>query len=204
MTEHTFIVPAENAGDRLGRFLSSLPEIGSRAAAERALLGALIDGSSRPKSFRLQGGEEIELVIEDVLKEVVQAEDIELTIAYQDEHLLVIDKAAGLVVHPGAGISSGTLANALVQHRAAGGDPESLCVRDIMSSPARTVGVNTSVATAAAIMRKHHIRHLVVLDENEALLAMIALRYLLYDLMDDMERTLGDLTGYIMTDGPGG
>ena len=87
---------------------------------------------------------------------------------------------------------------------AAGGAPESLCVRDIMSSPARTVGVNTSVATAAAIMRKHHIRHLVVLDENEALLAMIALRYLLYDLMDDMERTLGDLTGYIMTDGPGG
>ncbi|MSQ51363.1 MAG: CBS domain-containing protein [Betaproteobacteria bacterium] len=87
---------------------------------------------------------------------------------------------------------------------AAGGDPESLCVRDIMSSPARSVGVDTSVATAAAIMRKYHIRHLVVLDENEALVAMIALRYLLYDLMDDMERTLGDLTGYIMTDGPGG
>lgn len=124
MTEHTFIVPAENAGDRLDRFLSSLPEIGSRAAAERALLGALIDGSSRPKSFRLQGGEEIELVIEDVLREVVQAEDIELSIAYQDEHLLVIDKPAGLVVHPGAGIASGTLANALVQHRPAGGDPD--------------------------------------------------------------------------------
>ena len=87
---------------------------------------------------------------------------------------------------------------------AAGGDPGSMRVRDIMSSPARSVGVNTSVATAIAIMRKHHIRHLVVLDEHEALVGMIALRYLLYDLMDDMERTLGDLTGYIMTDGPGG
>ena len=87
---------------------------------------------------------------------------------------------------------------------AAGGDPENLRVRDIMTSPARSVGVNTSVATAIAIMRKHHIRHLVVLDEREALVGMIALRYLLYDVMDDMERTLGDLTGYIMTDGPGG
>ena len=87
---------------------------------------------------------------------------------------------------------------------AAGGDAEKTRVREIMSSPARSVGVNTSVATAAAIMRKHHIRHLVVLDEHEALVGMIALRYLLYDLMDDMERTLGDLTGFIMTDGPGG
>lgn len=87
---------------------------------------------------------------------------------------------------------------------AAGSDPEKVLVRDIMTSPALTVGVNTSVATAAAIMRRHHIRHLVVLDEHEALVGMIALRYLLYDLMDDMERTLGDLTGYILTDGPGG
>ena len=87
---------------------------------------------------------------------------------------------------------------------ALGNDPGQIHVRDIMSSPARTVGIKTSVATATAIMRKHHIRHLVVLDENEKLAGMVALRYLLYDLMDDMERTLGDLTGYIMTDGPGG
>ena len=87
---------------------------------------------------------------------------------------------------------------------AASSDPGKVLVRDIMTSPALTVGVNTSVATAAAIMRRHHIRHLVVLDEHEALVGMIALRYLLYDLMDDMERTLGDLTGYILTDGPGG
>lgn len=87
---------------------------------------------------------------------------------------------------------------------AAGGDPEKTRVRDIMTSPVLTVGVSTSIATAAAMMRKHHIRHLVVLDEHDALVGMIALRYLLYDLMDDMERTLGDLRGYIMTDGPGG
>ena len=73
-----------------------------------------------------------------------------------------------------------------------------------MSSPALTIGVKTTVADAAAMMRKHHIRHLLVLDDNEKLVGILALRYLLYDLMDDMERNVGDLMGYIMTDGPGG
>jgi 23S rRNA pseudouridine1911/1915/1917 synthase len=124
MTERTIVVPAEAAGERLDKFLSELPEIGSRAAAERALLGALVDGSVRPKSFRLVGGEEIELVLEDVVAEEIQGEDIDVRIAYEDQHLLVIDKPAGLVVHPGAGIATGTLANALVRHRAAGGDAD--------------------------------------------------------------------------------
>jgi CBS domain-containing protein len=87
---------------------------------------------------------------------------------------------------------------------AAGGDPNTTRVQDIMSSPALSVSVNTSVATAAALMRKHHIRHLVVLDEHETLVGMLALRYLLYDLMDEMERNVSDLIGHIMTDGPGG
>ena len=77
-------------------------------------------------------------------------------------------------------------------------------VRDIMSSPARSVGLKTTVDEAAALMREHHIRHLVVLDDNGALVGMLALRYLLYDLMDDMQRNVGDLIGYIMADGPGG
>ncbi|MBI2799079.1 MAG: CBS domain-containing protein [Gammaproteobacteria bacterium] len=87
---------------------------------------------------------------------------------------------------------------------AADRDPTITSVRDIMTSPAVSVGLNTSVATAAALMRKHHIRHLVVLDERETLVGMLALRYVLYDLLDDMERNVGDLIGYIMIDGPGG
>ena len=87
---------------------------------------------------------------------------------------------------------------------AVGREPNATRVQDIMSSPALSIRVNTTLAAAAALMRKHHIRHLVVLDENESLVGVLALRYLLYDLMDDMERTAGDLIGYIMTDGPGG
>lgn len=87
---------------------------------------------------------------------------------------------------------------------AAGRDPNTTRVRDIMSSPALSIGVNTSVAEAAALMRKHHIRHLVVLDEHRALVGMLTQRYVLYELMDEMERKVGDLVGYLMTDGPGG
>ena len=87
---------------------------------------------------------------------------------------------------------------------ATGGDPKTLRVRDIMSSPALSIDLKTTVADAAELMRKHHIRHLVVLDEHDTLVGMLALRYLLYDLMDDLERNVGDLLGYIMADGPGG
>ena len=88
---------------------------------------------------------------------------------------------------------------------ALGRDPRNTRVREIMSSPAMTIGLKATVASAAALMREHHIRHLVVLDEQGALLGMLALRYLLYDMMDDLERTVGDLTGQIMLDdAPGG
>ncbi len=53
-------------------------------------------------------------------------------------------------------------------------------------------------------MRKHHFRHLVVVDEHEKLAGMLALRYLLYDLMDELERDVGDLTSHLLNDEPGG
>lgn len=87
---------------------------------------------------------------------------------------------------------------------AAGLDPATTPVQNIMTSPVLSIGTKTTVAAAAALMRKHHIRHLVVLDEHDKLVGMLALRYLLYDLMDDMERNVGDLMGFIMTDSPGG
>ncbi len=85
---------------------------------------------------------------------------------------------------------------------AAGGDPSTTRVRDIMSSPALSVSVNTIGGTRS--MRNHTSAIQVVLDEHDMLVGMLALRYLLYDLMDDMERHVSDLTGHIMTDGPGG
>jgi 23S rRNA pseudouridine1911/1915/1917 synthase len=112
-------VPAEAAGERLDRFLAS--QLGSRAAAERAVeAGALVDGIARAKSYRLHGGEELEVPEVTAPARVAPPAP---PIVYEDEHVLVVDKPAGLVVHPGAGHESGTLVDALAG-RLAGGDPD--------------------------------------------------------------------------------
>lgn len=113
-------VPAEAAGERLDRFLAA--RLGSRAAAERAVeAGALVDGIARPKSYRLAGGEEVDVPAEAAGRDLPAPAAPE--IVFEDEHVLVVDKPAGLVVHPGAGRSSGTLVDALAG-KIAGGDPE--------------------------------------------------------------------------------
>jgi 23S rRNA pseudouridine1911/1915/1917 synthase len=80
-----------------------------------------LDGSSRPKSHRLAGGETLELELATV-EEVEEAAGPELRVAYEDEYLLVVDKPAGVIVHPGAGRRHGTLVQALAAHGVAGGD----------------------------------------------------------------------------------
>ncbi len=87
---------------------------------------------------------------------------------------------------------------------AVGRDAHRTRVREVMSSPVVSVRDDTTVAAAAALMRQHHIRHLAVVDERGELKATVALRYLLYDMMEEMERKVVDLEGFIMADGPGG
>jgi 23S rRNA pseudouridine1911/1915/1917 synthase len=117
-------VPEAGAGERLDRFLAGLPEVGSRGAAER-LVGAgavLVDGQARPKSHRLEGGEELELEPPALGAPSLTPEPMELRIAFEDVHLLVVDKPAGLVVHPARGHATGTLVHGLLAHAAAGGE----------------------------------------------------------------------------------
>ena len=115
-------VPDESAGERLDRFLASLPEIGSRGIAERVLeSGVLVDGQARSKSHRLTGGEEVEFDAPEVAVPSLDAEEMDLRIAYEDEHLMVVDKPAGLVVHPAPGHATGTLVHGLLAHDVAGG-----------------------------------------------------------------------------------
>ncbi|MDX6475679.1 MAG: rRNA synthase [Gaiellaceae bacterium] len=113
-------VPPEAIGERLDRFLAT--HLGSRSAAERAVgAGALVDGVARPKSYRLEGGEEVEVRAAAPAAEIDPPP--EPAIVWQDEHLLVIDKPAGLVVHPGHGHAQGTLVHALAG-KIAGGEPD--------------------------------------------------------------------------------
>jgi 23S rRNA pseudouridine1911/1915/1917 synthase len=114
-------VPVASAGERLDKFLAEM--LGSRAAAERAIDGgALVDGVPRPKSHRLQGGEEVTLATEPEPVSI-RHELPEVPLAYEDDHILVVDKPAGLVVHSGAGHAGDTLVDVL-RGKLGGGDPE--------------------------------------------------------------------------------
>ena len=120
----TLQIPREAAGERLDRFVTALPGVDSRAEAERLLAaGAVrVDGELRPKSHRLQGGEVLEVEIPALAGPALEPEERELRIAYEDEHLLVVEKPAGIVVHPSAGHGRGTLVNALLERGIAGGN----------------------------------------------------------------------------------
>ncbi len=100
-----------------------MPEIGSRAAAEKLLsAGAVrVDGDARAKSFRLAGNETLEVDTALLEPEALTPQDVALTVLYEDVHLLVVDKPAGVVVHPTPGQTSGTLVHGLLERGIAGG-----------------------------------------------------------------------------------
>jgi 23S rRNA pseudouridine1911/1915/1917 synthase len=117
-------VPDDVAGARLDRYLASLPEIGSRAAAERLLNGGgvRVDGLKRPKSHKLAGGEELEFETPARPTSMLEPQAMDLDVPYEDEHLLIVDKPAGLVVHPAPGHAQGTLVHGLLAYDVEGGD----------------------------------------------------------------------------------
>jgi 23S rRNA pseudouridine1911/1915/1917 synthase len=119
------VVPREAAGERLDRFLAGVPEIGSRAAAERLVAEGRVrvEGETQAKSHRLGGGEELEVELPESRPSGLEPEVVPgLRVAWEDEHLLVVDKPAGVAVHPSAGHAGGTLVHGLLAHAIEGGD----------------------------------------------------------------------------------
>jgi 23S rRNA pseudouridine1911/1915/1917 synthase len=116
-------VPDEAAGTRLDRFLAA--PLGSRARAQSLIDDGRVrvDGEIRPKRHLVAAGEAIE--VDDAIAESAPDADepAPFEVAYEDQHLLVVDKPAGVVVHPAAGHATGTLSQALAARGAAGGDP---------------------------------------------------------------------------------
>ncbi|MFL5821795.1 MAG: RluA family pseudouridine synthase [Solirubrobacteraceae bacterium] len=118
----TIAVPPDAAGARLDVFLAG--PLGSRSEAARMIdAGAVrVDGAVRPRRHRLAGGERVSLQPRHEPRPPATAADIPFAVAYEDDSLMVIDKPAGVVVHPARGHSQGTLAQAL--HGRAGGGPD--------------------------------------------------------------------------------
>lgn len=118
-------ITPEQAGQRLDRVVAEASEVGSRAQASKLFdAGAVsIDGRRAKKSEAAVEGDVVEIVMEKSASGDPSEPAVRFEVVYEDEALLVVDKPAGLVVHPGPGNRTGTLSQALAG-RAAGGDPE--------------------------------------------------------------------------------
>ncbi len=108
----------EEAGKRLDAFLASQLVDVSRTRIQRAIEDGdvLINEHAVKPSYKLRAGDQIDIDFPEPPLVEILAEPIPLQIIYEDDDLIVVDKAAGMIVHPGAGIETGTLANALVYH----------------------------------------------------------------------------------------
>ena len=117
---HRFTVPPSAAGQRLDRWLTDQFEEESRSAIQRWIAEGLVtvDGLRAGKTgMPLEAGAVIEVAAPPTpVESSLRPEDIPLNIIFEDKDLLVIDKPAGLVVHPGPGHAVGTLANAVLHH----------------------------------------------------------------------------------------
>ncbi len=118
-SDFTYEVDADDAGKRLDAVLASKLDTLSRNRVQALIKSGEVTAGGRkvvePK-YRVNAGEVLILAIPEAEDPEPQGEDIPLTIVFEDEHLIVVDKPAGLVVHPGAGNWTGTLVNALIHH----------------------------------------------------------------------------------------
>ncbi|GFO60851.1 pseudouridine synthase [Geomonas silvestris] len=112
------IFPGDTDPERLDSFISrSVPELTRSAALRLIETGqTTVNGKVQKPSLKLKGGERIVVEVPPPVPAEPQAEDIPLEILFEDGEVVVVNKAAGMVVHPGAGNPDGTLVNALLGH----------------------------------------------------------------------------------------
>ncbi len=115
---HELVVAPGDEGKRIDSWLAaSLPHL-SRARVQALIAQGHVrlDGKVPRPSARVHAGQTVSVHIPAPIDAVPRAEDVPLDVVYEDAHLLVVNKPAGLVVHPGAGAPRGTLVNALLEH----------------------------------------------------------------------------------------
>ncbi|MBP7374984.1 MAG: RluA family pseudouridine synthase [Pyrinomonadaceae bacterium] len=115
---NSFIVDADDEGTRLDAYLADRIEGWSRAKLQRLIENedVLVNEKTVKPSHKLRRNDEVEVDLIEAAAVRFEPENIPLDIVFEDEFLAVINKPAGMVVHPGAGVQSGTLANAIAYH----------------------------------------------------------------------------------------
>ena len=114
----TFTAEAEDVGKRLDAFLVEKIEGRSRSRLQKLIDDGdcLVNEKQSKSSYKIRANDEIEIELTELPAVTFKPEIIPLDIIFEDAYLAVINKPSGMVVHPGAGISSGTLANAIAHH----------------------------------------------------------------------------------------
>lgn len=114
----TFVIPEADRGARLDAYLAAHVADWSRSRIQRLIEDGdvLVAGHTVKSSYKLRAGDTVEVELTAPPSTGFTPEDIPLDIIYEDDVVVVVNKPAGLIVHPAAGISSGTLANALAHH----------------------------------------------------------------------------------------
>ena len=118
MEQNDFIVTSEVAGSRLDKAITMLcPELSRNSAQQLIESGnILVNGTVCNKKYSVSEGDVVSIELPEPTNLSVEPENIPLDIVYEDEHLLVVNKPKGMVVHPAAGNYNGTLVNALLYH----------------------------------------------------------------------------------------
>jgi 23S rRNA pseudouridine1911/1915/1917 synthase len=161
--------PPEAAGNRLDRWLAEALGDDSRARIQRLIESGhvLVDGMKRPKSFKLMGGEQVEAALVEA-ERVPAPAAAQPRIAWEDDHLQVVDKPAGLVVHPAPGHRNVTLVELLAE--SSGGEWEPLVVHRLDKNTSGLMLVAKRPAIQShlreAIRRREVLREYVVLLEG--------------------------------------
>lgn len=117
-TTASFSVSEADAGTRLDAYLAAHIDGWSRARLQRLIEAGdvLVNSKLAKASYKVAAKDEVEVELTPAPGGNFTPENIPLEIVFEDEHVIVIDKPAGLIVHPAAGVHSGTLANALAYH----------------------------------------------------------------------------------------
>jgi 23S rRNA pseudouridine1911/1915/1917 synthase len=118
MERHRFTVDPESAGTRLDVYLAGLLPLHSRSQIQKLVKGGRATHGGKPAkpNASVRAGDVVEIEVPDPAPATPVAQDIDLPVIYQDADLIVVDKPAGMVVHPAAGHAQDTLVNALLFH----------------------------------------------------------------------------------------
>ena len=117
LEKDAFVVTDELAGERLDKFISLVSDMSRTLAAKIIDDGkALVNGKSADKKLKLRAGDVVELEMPEPENDRAEPQNIPIDIVYEDDDIIVVNKAEGMIVHPAPGIYTGTLVNALLYH----------------------------------------------------------------------------------------